>query len=68
MKCTQFQAFRRDFKVLQIKKEDTINDYFGRLMGIINKIRIYGDKLEDEIVVKKILRSLNHGLTMMFVL
>lgn len=45
-------------KFFKYIKGDTINDYFGRVMGIVNKMRSHGNKIEDEAVVEKILRSL----------
>ena len=41
-----------------MKFGESVTDYFSRMMTIVNKIWIHGDKTEDTIVVEKILRSL----------
>ena len=41
-----------------MKKGETINDYFGKVMTVANKMRLHGEKTIDDIVVEKILRSL----------
>lgn len=35
-----------------------MNEYFARTLNIINKMRIHGEKMEDVVVIEKILRSM----------
>ncbi|KAA8535921.1 hypothetical protein F0562_028399 [Nyssa sinensis] len=44
--------------MLRMKSGESVADYFSRTMGIVNKIRIHGDKIEDVTIIEKILRSM----------
>ena len=44
--------------MLQMKSGESVTDYFSRMMAIVNKMRIHGDKTEDVLIVEKILQSL----------
>ncbi|KAG8373260.1 hypothetical protein BUALT_Bualt11G0005400 [Buddleja alternifolia] len=57
-KRQQLQALRADFETLRMKSGESVSDYFSRVMTIVNKMRIHGDKSDDVIVVEKILRSM----------
>ncbi|KAH0709497.1 hypothetical protein KY284_010924 [Solanum tuberosum] len=52
------QALRRDFETLQIKKGESVMSYCTRTMEINNKMRFHGQKMNDVIIVEKIVRSL----------
>ncbi|KAH0706336.1 hypothetical protein KY289_011412 [Solanum tuberosum] len=52
------QALRRDFETLQIKKGESVMSYCARTMEINNKMRFHGQKMNDVIIVEKIVRSL----------
>jgi len=41
-----------------MKSGESVSDYFSKMMAIVNKMRIHGDKAEDVTIVEKILRSL----------
>jgi hypothetical protein len=41
-----------------MKEEDTVNDYFAKVLAIVNKMKIQGENIEERIVVEKILRSM----------
>jgi hypothetical protein len=58
VKHTQLQALQKEFKVLHVKIGETVNDYFGRTLIITNKMRIHGEKIEDMMIIEKILRSM----------
>ncbi|KAG8374722.1 hypothetical protein BUALT_Bualt10G0025500 [Buddleja alternifolia] len=57
-KRQQLQALRADFETLRMKSGESVSDYFSRVMTIVNKMRIHGDKSDDVTVVEKILRSM----------
>ncbi|XP_068328038.1 uncharacterized protein [Pyrus communis] len=54
VKRAQLQALRKEFEVLHMKAEESINDYFGRTLIIANKMRIHGEHLEDVVIIEKI--------------
>lgn len=58
VKHTQLQALQKEFKVLHVKIGETVNDYFRRTLIITNKMRIHGEKIEDMMIIEKILRSM----------
>ncbi|XP_050889895.1 uncharacterized protein LOC127095219 [Lathyrus oleraceus] len=57
-KRQQLQSLRSEFELLRMKSGESVTDYFSRMMAIVNKMRIHGDKTTDVTVVEKIFRSL----------
>ncbi|GJW00664.1 hypothetical protein Tco_1555915 [Tanacetum coccineum] len=55
----KLQFLRRDFESAVIKSNETVQTYIARVLGIVSQMRAYGDKVDDEVVVAKILRSLS---------
>ncbi|XP_028121176.1 uncharacterized protein LOC114318476 [Camellia sinensis] len=41
-----------------MKAGGSVNDYFGRTLITANKMRIHGERMEDVVIIKKILRSM----------
>ncbi|KAA8529256.1 hypothetical protein F0562_033945 [Nyssa sinensis] len=41
-----------------MKSGESVLDYFSRMMEIVNKMQIHGEKTEDVTIVEKILRSM----------
>jgi len=41
-----------------MKVKESVNKYFARTLTIVNKMRVYGEKMEDIVVVEKILSSM----------
>ena len=58
VKRAQLQALRKEFEVLHMKTGESVDDYFGRTLIIANKMRIHGEKMDDVVIVEKILRSM----------
>lgn len=54
----KLQTLRREYENLKMKDSEKMNDYFSRVMEIVNQIRIYGDSISDEKIVQKVLISL----------
>lgn len=54
----KLQILKRDFKNLQMKDSDSIDSFFTHAMSTVNQVRSYGDTIEDQKIVEKILRSL----------
>lgn len=58
VKRAKLQALRREFETLQMKDSESVTSYCARTMGIANKMRFHGEKMEYVAIVEKILRSL----------
>jgi gag-polypeptide of LTR copia-type len=54
----KLQDLCRDFETLQMNKEETIQVFLSRVQTVVNQIRVFGDTMEEKIVVAKVLRSL----------
>ena len=55
---SKMQILRRDFESLSMKDSETIETFYTRVVGLINQLKSHGEAIEDQRVVKKILRSL----------
>ncbi|KAI9177224.1 hypothetical protein LWI28_012510 [Acer negundo] len=58
VKRSILQALRKEFETLEMKTGENITGYFARVMTVANKMRIYGEQMQDVTIVEKILRSL----------
>lgn len=58
VKRSHLQALRREFETLEMRTGEGVTEYFSRVMTVANKMRIYGENMQDVKVVEKILRSL----------
>ncbi|KAL5843832.1 hypothetical protein ACOSQ4_009790 [Xanthoceras sorbifolium] len=58
VKRAQLQALRTEFETLYMQQGESVSTYFSRMMGIANKMRINGDKMEDIAIIEKILHSM----------
>lgn len=58
VKKSHLQTLRREFEILGMWKEETITEYFARVMVVSNKMRSNGEAVTDEKIVEKILRTL----------
>jgi hypothetical protein len=54
----QLQALRREFEILGMKEGEKVNDYFARTLSIANKMKAHGERMEQLVIVEKILRSM----------
>ena len=63
VKRSLLQTLRRDFEILEMKNEEKIDDYFGRVMGVSNKMRSNREDMTDSKIVEKILRTLTDKFT-----
>ncbi|CAL2259316.1 unnamed protein product [Prunus armeniaca] len=58
VKRSHLQALHREFETLEMRTGEGVTEYFSRVMTVANKMRIYGENMQDVKVVEKILRSL----------
>lgn len=61
----KLQSLRRNFENSAMNSSESMQDYLSRVVAIINQMKAYGDKISNETVVSKVLRSLNKRLTML---
>jgi len=57
-KRQQLQILRFEFELLRMESGGSVTDYFSRVMTIINKMRIHGDKTEEVTIFEKIMRTM----------
>lgn len=58
VKRAQLQALRREFELLGMKESETVDEYFQRTLTIANKMKMHGEKMQEIVIVEKILRSM----------
>nr|GEY18179.1 retrovirus-related Pol polyprotein from transposon TNT 1-94 [Tanacetum cinerariifolium] len=58
VKKAQLQRLRKEFETLEMKEDEGVTEYFGRVMIIANDMRNFGEEMTEVKVVEKILRSL----------
>jgi hypothetical protein len=58
VKRAQLQALRREFELLGMKDGESVDEYFGRTLTIANKIKTHGERMEQIVIIEKILRSM----------
>ncbi|XP_017613851.1 uncharacterized protein LOC108458984 [Gossypium arboreum] len=54
----KLQTLHRDFKTLQMKSGESVQDYLTRAAAVVNQVKSYGEQVMDQTTVKKVLRSL----------
>lgn len=54
----KLQSLRRDFETSGMKGNESVQEYLARVSAIVSQMRSYGEKITDETVVAKVLRSL----------
>ena len=58
MKMVRPQTLGSEVNTLKMKDFESIEDYFNRVVSIVNQLKVNGEKIEDQRIVEKILRSL----------
>jgi hypothetical protein len=58
VKRAQLQSLRREYEVLAMRESETVNEYFARTLAIANRMTSHGERIEQVMVVEKILRSM----------
>ncbi|KAL5582111.1 hypothetical protein UlMin_014553 [Ulmus minor] len=57
VRAVKLQSFRRDFKNLKMKDNETSKDYYSRIKELVNQMRAYVENITDKKIVEKILIS-----------
>jgi len=58
VKSSRIQLLTTKFESLKMKEDETIHDYYMNVLDIANSFDSLGEKLSDEKMVRKILKSL----------
>lgn len=58
VKRAQLKTLRREFEVLAMKEGETVNEYISRTLAIANRMTAHGERLEQTVIVEKVLRSM----------
>lgn len=58
VKRARLQTLRREFEALTMKEGEKVNEYVARALAIVNRMKIHGEKVQEQTVVEKILRSM----------
>ncbi|CAJ2635130.1 unnamed protein product [Trifolium pratense] len=59
VKRAHLQALKREFEVLEMKENESVEQYFSRTLAIANRMSAQGQTLQEVEVVEKILRSMS---------
>ena len=57
VKRAQLQALYREFEILQMKGGETVDQYFGWTLTVVNKMKARGEDMKSIVIIKNILRS-----------
>jgi hypothetical protein len=59
VKAAKIQTYRGQFKQLKMKEDEDITSYFLRVNETVNEIIGLREKIEESVIVQKVLRSLS---------
>ena len=57
----KIQTLHREFETLAMKEKEYVQEIKSRVSGIVNYMRIYGENVNNEMVMSRVLRSLTKG-------
>ncbi|XP_058784201.1 uncharacterized protein LOC131658971 [Vicia villosa] len=55
---SKLQSLRREYERYEMSNLETVEQYFSRVINLVNKMRVYGEDIPDSKVVEKILRTM----------
>ncbi|KAA8539317.1 hypothetical protein F0562_026009 [Nyssa sinensis] len=58
VKHVKLLTLKREFEMHKMKERETVKEYAGKLMEIVNKIKLLGEPFPDSKIVEKMLISL----------
>ncbi|KAJ0785458.1 putative RNA-directed DNA polymerase [Helianthus annuus] len=61
VKSVKLQSLRYEFDALNMKEGESVEDYFNRIILVVNKLRMNEETISEQRIVEKILRSLTRN-------
>ncbi|XP_077237192.1 uncharacterized protein LOC143878863 [Tasmannia lanceolata] len=58
VKLVRLQTLRCEFEALRMKDSESVEDFFNRVISLVNQLRVNDEDIQDQRIVEKILRSL----------
>ncbi|GAU45313.1 hypothetical protein TSUD_300420 [Trifolium subterraneum] len=58
VKRAHLQALRKEFEVLAMREGESVTEYFARTLAIANRMTAQGERMDQVVIVEKILRSM----------
>lgn len=58
VKRAHLQTLRGEFEAIKMKDGEKVNEFFARVLAIVNRMKLHGEKVKEQCVVEKILRSM----------
>ncbi|XP_057459178.1 uncharacterized protein LOC130749832 [Lotus japonicus] len=58
LKKVKLQTMRRKYELLQMESTERIADFFNRIISLTNLMKACGEKITDQSIVEKVLRTL----------
>ena len=59
LKKVKLQMMRRQYELMQVENNEKIADFFNRIITHTNAMKNCGEKISNQTIVEKILRTLN---------
>ncbi|KAJ6732982.1 ZINC FINGER CCHC-TYPE-RELATED [Salix koriyanagi] len=56
-KTVKLLAFKREFELMKMRDQESVKAYSGRLMNVVNQMRLLGETFEDHKIVEKLMMS-----------
>ncbi|GAV79368.1 UBN2 domain-containing protein, partial [Cephalotus follicularis] len=58
IKLVRLQTLRCEFDYLRMKDSELVEEFFNRVINLVNQMKVNGEAMENQKIVEKILRSL----------
>lgn len=58
IRSTKLLTLKREFEILRMKENESIKEYTSKRSHLVNQMRLYGEVVEDNKVIEKMLVSL----------
>ncbi|KAM0067250.1 hypothetical protein Hdeb2414_s0002g00058781 [Helianthus debilis subsp. tardiflorus] len=63
VKTVRLQTLRCEFDALNMKDGESVEEYFNRITLVVNQLRMNEEKISEQRIVEKILRSMTRTLS-----